>query len=300
MTFENDDVEKTADGEGTGDSTQTSQVDSSSTEGSTGETQASESTEKETGDTRPTVDYSSLDLEELYKNRPELKPASIEDVLNSEEVRKHIQSEKDKEIAKERRRGQEEMKKRDRDETNRRIEAEKRRLLDEEDYEGLGKYVAEEDGRSKELLEAAAIFKETGEQYIREHPDYQTLGDDRVAEIIDDVKRKGGNVFDIQVELARAIGEFKFKDATSKATATIEERIKQEVEAALTSAGVTKREQQVQEGQTASNNISGGGGAKTSTQEKTYAQASTEYGDGDMSWEEFAPYKKAHEKQTNR
>lgn len=297
MTFE-DDTPTGVEGEGTGESTdQTSQADSQTQTGSP-EAQTSD-TSADKGDALPEVDYGSLDIEALYKARPELKPATVDEVLNSEEVRKRIQSEKDKEIARERRRLRDEQQKLDRDEKFRRIEAEKRRLREEEDFEGLGKYVAEEDAKADELLEAASVFKETGERYIREHPDYQVLGDDRLADIIDTVKARGGNVFDIQVELAKALADERVGVATTKADQSIEERIEQEVAAALLKAGVTKREAQVQAGETASQTISGGGAPKASTKGLTYADASRMYGDGEMSTKDFEPYRIAHDNERN-
>jgi len=283
--------------------------DKGNIEGSTETQSASEETSstktsKEVS-SAPIVDWATIDVEELYKNRPELKPRSQVEIkaelMASDEVKKEIQSAKDKEINSERRRLSTEAKARDKIEASRKAGEEKRRLREEEDYEGLGKYIDAEERDAEETLRSADLFKQTGEQYIRDNPEYQKLGDDRVDEIISSVKRRSGaSFFDIQIELGRELSKVDAEFARSETSKSIDERVKDAVEAALAAAGVEQRTKDTEEGNTASETIAKGGTHKQTQKARTWEESSTLYGEGEISWEEHEPFYTAHQKEVNR
>jgi len=295
MTLENE-TEQVTD-EGTG-ATEGSQETQSASE----ETSSTQASKEESS--APSVDWSTIDAEELYKNRPELKPKSLEEiraeVLASDEVKKEIQSAKDKEINLERRRRNTEAKARDKAEASRKAAEEKRRLREEEDYEGLGKYVDAEERDNEELLRSADLFKQTGEDWIRQNPKYQILGDDRVDEIIDSVKRRGGTFFEFQVELGEELANKRADDARAEASKTIEERVNEAVEAALAAAGVEQRSKDTEEGKTASETIAKGGTHKQTQKARDWKESADLYNEGEISWAEHQPFHEAHMKELNR
>src|SRR3990172_250828 len=247
----------------------------------------------------PTVDFSKIDDETLLKLINEREGAKSK-FLSSDEVRRVVQSEKEKELARERRRVQDEARQRARAEGAREAEEERRRLAELEDLEGLGQLELDRIRDANTLLKAADQITATLEEIVRQDPDLKVLGEDRMAEIYDSVQRRKGSIHDLEKELWRARAKLDVDEALAESSKTIEERVREEVEAALTSAGVKIRTEEVEKGRGASAAVSGGAAPRASQEEMTYEKASTAYGDGEMSWEEFKPYKDAHEKQRRR
>jgi len=46
--------------------------------------------------------------------------------------------------------------------------------------------------------------------------------------------------------------------------------------------------------------VSGGGSPKPAPEDMTYEKASTLYGEGELSWEEFKPFSEAHDREVNK
>lgn len=296
MAFE--DAETTVEGtpEGTGETEGTTETPQAAEE-----TSSTQSSEQSAESSAPSVDWSTIDAEELYKHRPEFKPKTAEDfkdeLLSSDDVKRQIQSEKDKEIAKEKRRLITEAKRRDKDEADRKVRLDRQRLLDEEDYEGLGQLMAQEQRNSQELLRSADVFMETGEDWIRDNPEYRVLGDDRVNEIIDSVKnRSGASFYEIQLELAKALSTAKADEVRVETEKSITERVNEAVEAALAAAGVQQRSENAEKGEAAVESVASGGGTRISGEKMDYNKSADLYNAGLRTWTEHKPFFDAHQK----
>jgi len=236
---------------------------------------------------------------------PEVKavdPSSIplEELLKREDVRKVIQSEKDKEIAKGRRTVEDKRRKEATAEQAREKDARKRRLIEERDSEGLLDLEAKELSDTDELERAVKTVSSTIEAVVKEHPDFAGLGHDRIEEVYDDIRRGGGNVLDFTLRLAEERRKADVAKATREATATIPDLVAREVEARLVEAGVVKRTDATNKGDAPVEKVSGGGVPKLIQGDKTWEEATDEYNSGDMPWEEYAPYHIEHEKQLRR
>ena len=297
MTFEEAEATAKETPEGAGESQETAETPQASEQAS-----SSQASKEETP--APSVDWTTIDAEELYKHRPELKPKSADEIkaelLASDEVKRQIQSEKDREIAKEKRRLTAEAKRRDKDEADRKARLERQRLLDEEDYEGLGQLEAQRERANEELLKSADFFKENGEQWIRENPEYQVLGDDRVNEIIESVKTRRGNFYEIQLDLAKALSAEEAKRTKEETEKSITERVNEAVEAALAAAGVQQRSKAAEDGEAPSTTIASGGSPKSVQKPRTWTESVDMFNDGLISWEEHKPFFDEHQKQRNR
>ncbi len=252
------------------------------------------------GEQAPTIDLSKVDPDELLKARPELRSKLEQEFLDSDSFKRAVQSATDKGIAAERRRISEDARKRSALEAQKAAEEERRRLIELEDLEGLGQLELERIREADTLLKAAEKMTATLEEIVRQDPDLRVLGDDRMTEIYDSVRRQGGSIHDLEKELWLARGKLDVDAAIAKTSKTIEERVAQEVEAALARAGVEQRTERVKTGQSASESISGGATARPSQEEETYESMSKKFGEGETSWEEFKPYKDAHEKARKR
>jgi hypothetical protein len=294
MTFE--DAETVTGSEGTPEGAGETQESSESSDATSASESSSSSTPsaEDSASTAPSVDWTTIDAEELYKHRPELKPKTAEEIkaelLASEEVKRQIQSEKDKEIAKEKRRLAKEARERDRQEALRKAAIEKQRLREEEDYEGLGKLYADEEREAKEA----------GETWIRENPEYvSALGEDRVDEIIESVKSRRGNFYELQFELGKALADKRVADTTGNLEKSITDRVNEAVEAALASAGVQKRTEDAEKGEAAVESVAVGGSPRTSSEKMDYKRSAELYGLGLRSWEEHKPFFEQHQKERN-
>src|SRR3990167_6201400 len=128
------------------------------------------------------VDLSKIPAEEFLKvfDREDVREKLLSE---GSPVRRLIQSEKDKEIAKERRRTTEEARRRATEEKTR-IEAEERKaLLEAKDYEGFAQFEEKRLQDQEELTKYSSIVGKTIENIVREHPDFAVLGEDTVERI---------------------------------------------------------------------------------------------------------------------
>lgn len=251
------------------------------------------------GDQTPSVDYSKLDPEELFQARPELRPRSEEEFLESETFKRAVQSATDRGIAAERRRIQAEATKRAQADAQRAAAEERRRIIEEDDADALLDLEKANLREADSILDAVQRVTAAVEQLAREDPDLKVLGEDKMNEIIESVQRRPNvTIYDIAKELHRARAAMDVDQAISKTTQTIEERVAQEVEARLAAAGVESRSQAGDIGASAA--VSGGAAPRPSQEEMTYEKASTLFGEGEMSWDEFKPFREAHEKARKR
>ena len=234
--------------------------------------------------------------------KPEVKaidPSSIplEELLKREDVRKAIQSEKDREIAKERRTVEEKRRKEAQAEDLRAAESRKRRLIEERDAEGLLNLEETELRETDELGKAVKTVSATIETVVKDHPDFASLGHDRIEEIYDDIRRGGGNVVDFTLRLAEERRRADVAKATKEATASIPDMVAKEVEAKLIEAGVIKRSAETEKGNVPVEKVSGAGSPKQVQGDLTWEQAADKYNDGEMTWEDYRPFRDEHLKQ---
>jgi hypothetical protein len=232
-----------------------------------------------------------------------LEKMSVEEVLNhpilGEALKRQIQSEKDKEIARERRRAQDETQRRA--EEIRRVteESSKQKLVEEGDYEGLGKLEAERLAENKRLAKYASTFSATVEQIVKGHPEYSSIGEDRMEEIFSEVKRANGNIVDFTARLAEERRTQEVDRVRKESGANVSDLVKSEVEARLAELGLADRSKALNTGEAPSTGVSGSTGPKPSKESIRYDQASEKFGAGDMSWAEFKPYLDDHKKKLN-
>lgn len=257
----------------------------------TGKKPAGKATDtKPTEVTPPELDLSKVDLGEILEKRPDLRDY----FLNKDEgVKRAIQSAKDVEIAREKRRLSSEARQREEERSQQEEIAERRRLLDAEDYEALGKLEAEKESQNEILRTAnkAVNARYLGE--VRKSAEFAPLGEDRIEQIIADATAANGTLLDVTSRLSEARRGLDVEIAAREANKDIDVRVREAVEAAMASAGVQKRTDEPG----ASESVSGGTKPREQTGEMTHEKASEMYGNGEMSWEEFQPFRDAHDKQ---
>lgn len=233
-----------------------------------------------------------------------LEKMSVEEVLKhpvlGEALKRQIQSEKDKEIAKERRRLQDEAQ-RKADEIRRvNEESNKRKLVEDGNYEGLGKLEAERLAENERLAKYASTFSSTVEKIIKGHPEFSSIGEDRMEEIFSEVKNSNGNIIDFTARLAEERRVQEIDKIRKESGANVSDLVKTEVEARLAELGLADRTKALDTGDTSSTGVSGSTGPKPSKESTKYDQASLKFGAGEMSWSEFKPYLDEHKKTLNR
>ncbi|HKZ26948.1 MAG TPA: hypothetical protein VJ086_03535 [Rubrobacteraceae bacterium] len=245
------------------------------------------------------VDLSKISAEDVLKV---FEREDVRERLLSEDspVRRIIQSEKDKEIARERRKTTEETRQRAEAERLRVAEEERRVLLEAKDYEGLGQLEEKRLHEQEELTKYSRIVGTTIERLIREHPDFAVLGEETIERIYHEVDAARGTVIDFTVRLAEARRQQDVAKASKEALSQVPTLVEAEVEAALAARGLTARTDKSTAGDAPSATVSGGGSPKPAPEDMTYEKASTLYGEGELSWEEFQPWDEAHKKEINK
>lgn len=224
---------------------------------------------------------------------------SLEELLEREDIKRALQSVSDRARASERKMLEAEQKKREFEAKEQSEVEEERRLRETEDYETLGRRTAtkaEAEERLMESLRAAGdiIGTATIERYIRE------LGEETVAKIQRDVRDRGGNLVDLQDELAMERQRRAVSTATKDAAEKIKSEVKEDIEALRAELGVKERSEAATKGETAVGEVSGGKSKPQTEEEDTYEAMSIKYGHGDITREEFLPYLEAHEKERGK
>ena len=249
--------------------------------------------------TPASVDLSKISAEDVLKI---FEREDVRERLLSEDspVRRIIQSEKDKEIAKERRKTAEETRQRAEAERLRAAEEERKALLEAKDYEGFAQLEEKRLNEQEELTKYSRIVGTTIERLIREHPDFAVLGEETIERIYHEVDAAKGTVIDFTVKLAEARRQQDVDKASKEALSQVPSLVAAEVEAALAARGLTARTDKSTAGDAPSATVSGGGSPKPAPEDMTYEKASTQFGEGEMSWEEFQPWDEAHKKEINK
>ena len=247
------------------------------------------------------TEQAQADLEKIIVDP--LEKMSVEEVLNhpilGQALKRQIQSEKDKEIARERRRFQDEAQ-RKADEIRRvNEESTKNAFVESGDYEGLGKLEAERIAENKRLAQYASTFSSTVEKIIKGHPEFSSIGEDKMEEIFSEVRSSGGNIIDFTARLAEERRVQEIDKVRKESGSNVSDLVKTEVEARLAELGLADRTKALNTGESPSDGVSGSTGPKPSKESIKYDQASTKFGAGEMSWEAFKPYLEEHKKKLN-
>ncbi len=256
---------------------------------------ASEETKPEEGQQEKPIDTSAITAEQFKELLEKEEFQKV--VLQSEPIKKTIQSEKDKEINRERRRLDDEARKREAaNEAQKKVD-DRRSFIEKEDYKGLYELDAETANENEALSKSATKVGKIIEDVVRKNPEFSVLGETKINEIYDQVEEEKGNALDFTISLARARREADVAAATESATKSIKDTVAAEIEAALVAAGVKERSEKAKGDDTPSEEISGASAPRKNIKSMTHDEASEAYGSGDMSTDEFEPFRVKHEKE---
>ncbi len=263
------------------------------------EAESANTEEKQTTEqTEAKTETEQSETEETPKGETEKEVSQItlEELMGREDVQRAIQSVSDKAVVKAEKRLADRAKgKAD----SLRVQAdadEKRKLIEEGDYETLGQREADKMKLTEDFLENAAKFGVAFTSKMREQYS-PILGETETERIIDEVENSSGSIVDLTTALSSASQQKAVSSATEKAVKEATDKMNTDFEALKVELGVTKRSDAVKKGETSSAAVSGTRSETASTEELTYETASAKYGDGDMSWEEFEPFKVQHDKE---
>lgn len=186
----------------------------------------------------------------------DLSKLSAEEILAKHDgIKKLLQSQKDKEVAAERRRLLGERQRQDTEAKRQREEDELRNLEASEDYEGIGKREAEkrrtQGAQEKLIREVGAAF----ETAVATHEEFSSLGETEINRVYQEVFESKGNLMDFVVGLHRS----KMEKELSSRMADFKAEMAKEVEAKLAEHGLESRTKNDEEGNAGSLALAGGG-----------------------------------------
>lgn len=247
-------------------------------------------------DATPTKGLADYTVDELLKERPD--------------VSRYAQSIKDKAVAAEQDRGRVSVDKALAKVRTDQEEAELRRIIGEskgsDDYDALGRRAATAfEDRDKAIKDAYSLeqhdkdqakdFNQTVQDAITSHPEYASLGEIVVGQVLDEVAARGGGIVDFGI----ALSQKKHQQELGQIREQSKEDMREELEAFRAEQGLTKREDAVKKGEDANASVSGEGSGKVAAQE-TWEEATDAYNRGDKTWDEYKPIKEAHDLERKR
>lgn len=280
--------------EGPGQENQQEPTEQAAPEGKVEDTSQSAAPEAKAPEAKPAAEQAKPEEQQAGPSEEDLP---LDTLLRREDVKRTIQSAADRAYEKASKRFREEAERRSRDLDVERESAERKRLIDEGDYETLGRQEAtraQQQERTYESLRQAGsvISQATAERYN------ETLGEETVDQIIREVGSRDGNIVDLNLELAKAERERAVGKATQDVRAEFEAKMKLELDALRAELGSQRRSEVGAQG---SEKISGAPAeTRTPTEELTYEKASAAYGHGELSWAEFKPILDEHNKDRAR
>lgn len=230
---------------------------------------------------------------------PSVDDFSLDDLLERSDLKEHIerraQSAGDSAAARAETRLMTESKTRETAVKTAAETAERKKLIADENFDEIGRQEAAKAEANERLMESLSMAGEvigraTTERYSQE------LGEEAVDRIIKEQDAAGGNVIDLN----RALAEESTKRAVEKATGTAieeaEERFGKKLEATLTDRGVKERSKEAAETGPVEKVSGSQAEVKDTGEEDTYESMSEAYGKGEKTYEEFKPFKDAHDK----
>ncbi len=210
-----------------------------------------------------------------------------ETLMKSESVRRAIQSEKDKELARESRRRLEDDRVRAEVESKRLDEEEKRQLIVDGDGDALLKREANKLDQKTLDQESATRIDKIIETTLRNNPEYESLGEDRIDEIFRDTITAKGNVVDFSTALSREKTKQAVAAAESVAGASLTDKIAEAVELKMQEAGLIKRSEEAKSGDAPSPSITADTANRSNIRLDSKEEISLAYGNGDITTKQF-------------
>lgn len=257
--------------------------------------------EQTTEQTEAKTETEQSETEETPKGETEkqVSQVTLEELMEREDVQRAIQSVSDKAVVKAEKRLSEKAKDKADSVRSQADADEKKKLVEEGDFEALGQREADKMKQTEEFLENAAKFGVAFTAKMREQYS-PILGETETERIIDEVDNSRGSIVDLTTALSSASQHKAVGAATEKAVKEAVDKMNTDFEALKAELGVTKRSDAVKKGETSNANVSKARSETASTEEMTYETASTMFGEGDMSYEEFKPFKDQHDKERLR
>ena len=208
-------------------------------------------------------------------------------LMKSESVRRAIQSEKDKELARESRKRLEDDRTAAEAESKRLDVEEKRQLIADGDADALLK-------REKSLLDqektdsaSATRIDKIIERTLRTNPEYESLGEERINEIYTETIRTQGNVVDFSTALSKEKTKQAVEFAEAKVAKGLDEKISEAVELRMVEAGLVKRSEDAEKGNAPSSGITNDTANRANIKLDSKTDISLAYGNGEISTKEF-------------
>lgn len=236
------------------------------------------------------IDYEKLDYSKIDTSK-----IPLESLLEREDLNRHLQSLKDREASRIENKLRQDAIRREEEARKAAEAAERVQLLQDEDYDALGRREADRMRDEAAFLDAATKISQQVETALKEHPEFRVLGEETIEQVYGEVRSKGGNIIDFTTALSQKRREH---DVSSLGEQLRKEQ-REELDALLTERGLGKREEQVAAAETV---VAGVSGATAGSGQKplTYEQASQAYGEGDLSYAEFKPFLDAHNKERGK
>ena len=231
------------------------------------------------------VDVSKFTAEDFARllEREDIQEA----LLKAEPVRRAIQSEKDKELARESRKRLEQDRAASIAETERLDQAEKQALIDEGDLKGLGEREAAQIAQNKLDSESATRVDKIIETTLKNNPEFQSLGEDKVDEIYRETIRSKGNVVDFSTALSREKTRQSVDAAVVESTKGLDEKVAEIVEARLVEAKLIERSDASNKGDSPNAAITADTANRANIKLDSKVDISLAYGNGEISTKEF-------------
>lgn len=175
----------------------------------------------------------------------------------------------------------------------------RQKQIADEDFDAIGREEADKTAaqeRLRESLELAGgvISQVASTRYT------ETLGEETVDRIANEVKNRGGNVVDLTTALAEEATKRAVKAATGVAIDEAEKRFDTKLEARLAEAGLEKRDKDAETTGPVTEVSGTPPDTTVSDEDETYESMSEKYGKGDVAWEELLPYREAHDKERGK
>lgn len=231
----------------------------------------------------------------------------VDELLKNEDIVRLIQSKTDKGIA------QNESRRKDDD---RRTAEVKSREIAKKDIEAIlatedsdektkklaeiGQKKVDETLKESKDLEAATRFSTYYEDNLNSNPEFtDKLGTARIKEIADEIQKEGGSVLDYANRLHTAVADKRVDDAVNDTKTSLKEEIlaelksSREAEAQEVQDKVEQRSEDAEEGKSVKKEVEDSTVSKKPVKDLTEEEASTLYGQGELSAIEWEPFRLA-------
>ncbi|KKM19565.1 hypothetical protein LCGC14_1654380 [marine sediment metagenome] len=248
-----------------------------------------ETAEKSTDESKPAEaeEKATEEKEESKADTP--KEVSLDEILAREDVQRAIQSVSDKAVDKADKRAKDAVRQKRREEEERQRQQDEDDLLDEArssgDFGAYGEKQATLRAKEKQTDEHFADFNEA---YVGELlNEYEDLGNDAINSALAKGRESGRGVAGFQSALAEERTRRAVDSTKSEALKDRNQLIADEVAAQLAAAGVEKRSQKAEEGETASEKVSGKAKGKAARSEMTDTDWENQWNEGEITFGEL-------------